>query len=105
MTYSYIHVLLLGTIFSFPLKRQKCPQKNSKEDFWIRLIIDLQDTYYEIIIELPQTCHSSYLGIMEIITQIHAIISFKRIENFKQVWDTYEYHAYQPLKQCNISCI
>jgi hypothetical protein len=51
--------------------RQKCPQ-NLKEDFWIRLIIEYQDTFYEIIIEYAQTCHGSNFKIIEIIAEIKA---------------------------------
>ena len=43
--------IILGYIFSFPLNERQMSSKVQKKFLWIRLIIDLQDTYYEIIIE------------------------------------------------------
>ena len=69
--------IILGYIFSFPLNETQMSSKVQKKFLWIRLIIDLQDTYYEIIIEFFQTCHSSYLGIRKIIIHTHAIYFIK----------------------------
>ena len=69
--------IILGYIFSFPLNETQMSSKVQKKFLWIRLIIDLQDTYYEIIIEFFQTCHSSYLGIRKIIIHTHAMYIIK----------------------------